>query len=654
MKTWKIGMLLLLSSLIWGACDDEKNDSGGGDAARGNLAPEELAGVGFGFDAKTVLKNQGRVELPVVLDRKAVAPVKVSIGVETGTADGSACEGMDFNIGEKVVDIPIGDSVAFVEVDILDNREIDGKREFEVVITGVFGGGKAVAGKQNCRISVLSNAFVEFEKPVWSLMESAADESSRKEVQEKRFIPLLIVGEVSEPCTVVIGVKDSSALEYTHFSLRGHEVEVQPGESRVWVEVLPVDDKDPNRDRDFELFIREIRGGNLLTGENNLVTRVTLVSEEVRNEVAFESAEPCKVMDAGGMLSFPVVIDHVPDTPVRVRVSASSLSTAVEGEDYVIETPSVEITNHRAEVKVRVLDEHEVNADRRLILTLSIEEGDDYTYLSDNDKCVVDILNDDFPSFESDLLEVEEDSEYALRVSLPAVDHERVLKFEVDANRYFEVVSDNTRVPAGASEAVLPVKALYSENFPSDDQLIGVRVTEVGGFVMSSPVSVDLKYVPCAYRERAGIYDFKIGQYDANGKQMTNRVVDMTVEIGEWKKTYIMKGEFMIGWPATFVIESDEDTGNGRILNDKPLYRNINFGGDQGTVDIYLKTAVKDDQFWSNFKDPIPLVWNKETKTWTWVVSSKFGLRSDARKAGTEEPRQVTWFIFKDVSMTLK
>lgn len=507
MKTWKLGMLLLLLSFGLGACDDDEKNGLEDNGNSGTVA--ELAVTGFGYEAKTVLKNTGRLAIPVVLDKKAAAIVKVTVGVKASTTENAAREGMDFNIEEKVVNIPVGDTVGFVNVDILDNKEADGDREFEVVLTGVFGGGKANTTKQNCRISVVSNSFVEFEKAGWVMYESSASEQAKPEWQNSRFVPLVITGEITEASTIVLGVRDNTASEYIHFELKDHEVSVQPGDKRVMVEVLPVDDDEANDDRDFELYIKEIRGGNLTVGKNNLSSKVTIISEEVRKTVSFESVTVVKVADDVRELLIPVIIDKIPDSDVKVRVAASSLSTAGADVDYVIETPEVVIDQtRRAEIKVRILGNNEVDADRQLILQLRSAEGDN-AFLSETESALtVDIVNNDFPAFEAATLEVEEDSESKLQITIPAVNRERQMKFEIESgSKYFTVASVSVTIPAGANIAELPVKISYDLDFPSTAEEAVIRLTEVDGFVMPEPVETTLKMVECQYRKMLGTWD---------------------------------------------------------------------------------------------------------------------------------------------------
>lgn len=535
MKTWKLGMLLLLLSFGLGACDDDEKNGLEDNGTSGTVA--ELAVTGFGYEAKTVLKNTGRLEIPVVLDKKAATVVKVTVGVKASATENAAREGMDFNIEEKVVNIPVGDTVGFVNVDILDNKEADGDREFEVVLTGVFGGGKANTTKQNCRISVVSNSFVEFEKAAWEMYESSASEQAKPEWQNSRFVPLVITGEISEASTIVLGVRDNTASEYIHFELKDHEVRVQPGDKRVMVEVLPIDDEEANDDRDFELYIKKIRGGNLTVGKNNLSSKVTIISEEVRKTVSFESVTVVKVADDVQVLSIPVVIDKMPNSDVKVRVAASSLSTAGADVDYVIETPEVVIDQtRRAEIKVKILGNNEVDADRQLILQLRSAEGDN-AFLSETESALtVDIVNNDFPAFDSPLSEIKEGlGDYSMIVNIPAVNRARIIKILTATSgskpdHFFKNIPTKIEVPAGTDKVNVPINIDVDNDVDMNDlPSFTMTLTEVDGFVLEIPVSKTLQLVGWPYRRCWGNFNFN---YSLWTNKWEPKVTDFVISNG--------------------------------------------------------------------------------------------------------------------------
>ncbi|MDE6451022.1 MAG: hypothetical protein K2L23_01790, partial [Odoribacter sp.] len=279
MKTWKLISVLFLAFML-GACDDdpaEEEINGGG-------VPGQVD-VAWGYESKTVLKNSGQVNVPLKLERAVNSTVKITVEAEKGDAATVAREGIDFNIPEKVVTIPAGDTIAYLALDLLDDEKAGTDREIKLKITGVYGGGK-VGELRTTSLFIVSNAFVEFEKGKWETWESAAVETSSEEIRNSRFIPLVVTGELTETVTVVLEVTDSSAIEPTHFTVE-KELTLTPGTTRMNVEVKPVDDEEMNEDRIFILRIKEIRGGNLVIGKTTPSCEVKILSEEILRSLSW-------------------------------------------------------------------------------------------------------------------------------------------------------------------------------------------------------------------------------------------------------------------------------------------------------------------------------------------------------------------------------
>lgn len=649
MKIWKLIALLLLTTCV-AACDDDPKEEENGGNAGGSLTDQ--VNVGFGYDARTVLRNAGQVLVPVKLEKQVNNLVKVTVDAQKGDADTDAREGIDFNIAEKVITVPVGDTLAYVAIDLLDNAKANDDRVITLNITGVYGGKTGV--QKSCLVHILSNAFVEFEKTVWETWESAAGASASEAVRNTRYVPLVITGEMTEASTVVLGVVDSTASEPIHFTV-AKEVTVQPGDSRVMVEISPIDDNDVNEDRVFTLYVKEVKGGNLCVGKTAQACRVKILSEEVRRSLSFGITSVQKT-DTEEELLIPVLLDKAPDGELTVKVAPVASSTALPGKDYELLTPEVTIGNSRqAMVKVRIIGDNEVNAHRRLVLQFT-EISDKSIFIDEKANALtLDILNDDRPYFEADKIEIVEDEVNYLTVSLPAVERERtmILHFnETVAGTYLPDKMTVT-IPASADEVRIPVNVKYTEQFPSAQDM-KTEIVKVDNFVLDEPVQANLRLVPCAYRNLLGDWNFRIGSYDGNGKQQANLVRNMTFTVKEWKKSFTASAEWIIGWgDKSAVVVWNAETGNAVWKNDVPMYTGVGFGPG---VDVYFRTAVQEDKYWSEFKADIPLVWNGENKTFTWDISPNFGLQSDFRLKGTTDDGNIhgTWFIFKDLSITKK
>lgn len=650
MKTWKLIVMLLLAWTI-GACDDEEKIEG----ETGGIPADMDVKVCFAYEAKTVLKNEGRVLVPLKSDKAVKSALKVTVSAERSDDPSVAREGVDFNIAEKVVTVPAGDTVTYVAVDLLDNAKAEQERTVKLKISSVYGGSAGTPDAAS--LHIVSNAFVEFEKARWETWESAASETATEEIRNSRFVPLVITGEMTEAATVVLEVTDSSAVEPTHFTVV-KEWTVAPGTAVVPVEIRPTDDDIENEDRIFTLKIKEVRGGNLVAGKTNRHCEVKIISEEVKRTLQWDVTSLDKP-DNEEVLNIPVSIDKAPSGTLKMKVVAVAAEGAAKaGVDYELLTPEITIGNScQAAVQVKVLGDSEVNADRSVRFSFDAI-SDPEVFVSENAASfTLNIKNDDQVTFDAEKVKVVEDSSYQITVKLPAVDRERVITLEYNNTEdqpgtWFQAPQERITLPANSGEFVLPVKTKYAENFPEIAPVLTLKVVEVDGFTLPEAVQTELELVPCDYRKLLGEWSFKIGNYDGNGLQTSNMIHKMTFDRKEWKKSFTVKSDFVQGWPVTVTVLWDQKTGNAQWMNDVPLYTEVGF--QAGTVDVYLKTAVQNDQYWSNFKYTIPLVWNAATRTFTWDISKNFGVYSDCRSTGTENATEITWFIFKDLSMTKK
>lgn len=651
MKIWKLIALLLLTTCV-AACDDDPAEEVEG--GNGGTTAEQV-NVGFGYDAKTVLRNAGQVLVPVKLEKKVNSPVKVTVDALGGDNDTDAREGIDFNITEKVVTVPVGDTVAYIPVDLLDNQKADDNRVINLNITGVYGG--KVGTQKTCALHIVSNAFIEFENANWETYESSSNTSASETIRNSRFVPLAITGEVTEASTVVFGVTDSTAVEPTHFTVV-KEVVVHPGDTRVMVEITTVDDNLINEDRVFTLYVKEVKGGNLLVGKTAQSCKVKILSEEVRRILSF-GVTAAQVTDKAQEVLVPISLDKDPESPVTLKIASIASSTAQEGVDYELVTKELILENtNPVMVKVNVLGDKELNSDRKLVLQVAEISGENIFIHEKANSFTLDIFNDDM-AFEEEVQEVAEDETHNITISIPAVDRDRTITLSYKNNEtapgtYFVTPSKTISVPAGVSSVSIPMQVKYTTEFPTVAPKFTIEVVKLDDFTLEKGTTTSLVLAPCAYRNLIGDWDFKIGSYDGNGVKQTNLVRNMTLTMKEWKKSFTASAEWIIGWGVkAAVVEWNAKTGNAVWKNDVPMYTNVGFGPG---VDVYFRTAVQEDKYWSAFKADMPLVWNEESKTFTWDISPNFGLQSDFRLKGTTDDGNAhgTWFIFKNLSITKK
>ena len=651
MKLIKYFFVLCALTLGFVACDDDDNKElpDGGDQV-------EKVGVAFGETGRTVLRNSSKVQIPIVLEEAAKAMVRVNVAPVISDKDTVAEEGIDFNISEKVINIPAGETTAYLEIDVLDPGKVTKDMTVDIEIKGVYGAGKKAETNQIFRLAITSNAFVEFEKAVWTTYESAV---TNEEYKATLKVPLKVSGELREAATVEIAVADSTAKEYEHFELVSKKITIQPGEETVYVELIPKDDKEVNYDRIFSLSLQSVDGSNLTIGKTKAVCEVTIVSEEKMKTLSFK--EITLEMNEGETKTFEVNIDYAPvegEDPVTVILAPNESGNAELNVDYTLseQTLSFETGEKVKYVELDFQDDKEVY-NREFVLELKSPIGASLSKERSAMSVVVKNTND-WPYFKGNAYTSKEASgKNWIPVCIPyAVDHDVTLEIEAKAltaveGTHYELLSETVTIPAGETEANVNFNIGYTLEWK--EAAFEIKVSGAEGQVFDKDIKTTISLVQSGYRKLLGDWSFKIGSYDGNGVKKSDLIRDMTFEVKEFNKSFTVKTEFLLDWGVkTFTVEYDPSTGNAKWLNNEPIYTGVNF--TQGVVDVYLKTAVQNDQYWSAFKYAMPLVWDESNKTFTWDISASYGLQSDCRKTGTEEAINITWFIFKNLSMTKK
>ena len=149
-------------------------------------------------------------------------------------------------------------------------------------------------------------------------------------------------------------------------------------------------------------------------------------SEEILRNLSWEKVSQ-ETTDEESIIRIPVSLNKVPLAAFTVDIVADGESDAVKNLDYEILTPQVSIdASRQAIVEVKVLNNREVNADRKLILKFA-NITDNTVFVKDNAKSfTLEIKNSDFPVFEGGG-EAIEDETNEVSISIPAVNRERVI-----------------------------------------------------------------------------------------------------------------------------------------------------------------------------------------------------------------------------------
>ncbi len=498
MKTWKLISMLLLAFMV-GACDDDPavEEGNGGGAGSGSL---NQVSASWGIESKTVLKNVGQVLLPVKLSNSSDKAVKVTVAAQQSDDAAIAREGIDFDLPEKVVTFPAGDTLAFLSVDLLDNGKVETDRTVVLNITGVYDGQAAAA--KTCSLYIVNNAFVEFQYKNRETYEAAGTYK----------IPVLVTGELKEATTFTVRVKEGgTAMEGTHFILPQTVFTLEPGVTSAEVEIELTDDTEANEDRWFDLEIVSVTGSNAVVGRSIPLCRVTIISEEVAKAISFENAKYSVV--EGDSIYIPLVLDKAPaagEATVQVTISIKSTSIAKEGTDFTIENKVLNFVpgQKMEEIAIKALANGIVDADRTFEIYIKAAAG---ANIGTMDACSINIQNKDFPAFSQEVYKVEEDyGQFIIPVTLPTAPASDIVlnlhcvEGSAIPGTHYTLESNEIQVKAGETTGNIILNIGYTEKW-TDIPSFHVAITGTNGSdweITPDPIKVELEQ--CAFRKLLG------------------------------------------------------------------------------------------------------------------------------------------------------
>lgn len=507
MKTLKF-ILMLLLAFMFGACDDDPAEEAGNGGGAGSGSPD-LVSVSWGIESKSVLKNEGQVQVPVRLSAPADKAVKVTFAAQYSDNAEIAREGIDFDLPDKVVTFSAGDTLAYLTVDLLDNGKAETDRTVVLKITGVYGGN--VGSENTCSLYIMNNAFVEFQYRNRETYESAG----------MYKVPVIVTGDIRRTATFAVRVKEGgTALEGTHFSLPQTEFTLEPGATVAEVEVELVDDDEVNADRWFELEIVSVTGSNAVVGKAVPVCKVTIVSEEVLKTVSFGNTD--LNVEEGDILSIPVKLDIAPAAgeEVEVTFSVKVSDGTVEGEDFTMEEKTLIFTQGQTEkeLMIQTSDNGLIGADKTIEISFKEVNG---AVFEKTDVCLVTIKNDDFPSFEESSYEVEEDKgDFVINVILPGVQSDD-LRFSVkiiagngcNEGTHYTLETTELVINAGKTQGDVHVNIGHELEWTNPEFTVYIAGSSDGSIVWDENVCATvIRLKECLYRKMLGEWTVETGE----------------------------------------------------------------------------------------------------------------------------------------------
>lgn len=532
MKWIKLLFLMYTLSFFVSACDDD-DDNKNPDP---NQVPTEQVGVSFGKTSLTVLKNDGKIQIPLKLEKATTGIVRVSIAPKT-TVDGAiAEEGIDYTITEKVIHIPAGQTEANVEIELLDNRKADGDKNLVLEIKNVYQSGKKSGTDQSCAIRIASNSFIEFASATKSIPETDGDYQ----------IPLLIAGNLSAETKVQVIVADKgTAIENTHYKLKTPEITLAPGATTGHV-ILTVTANDPvsHPDRTLNLVLSRCDGGNTILGLQDSC-EITLISQNPVKWVSF--ANPVQKYTEDTEVEIPITLSEPFPTDVEVTFDIRPGSDAIKDVDFSSSLKTTIPANTKyASLPVKMLY-NTLIANRTLELEIIGINNPSLAPAQNGNVCNITIENTDYPEFSQDVYNlVEAGGRQNVRLTFPAQPSEMTLTLETidgtaTAGKHFNLPLSQITVAAGETSVDIPIDIQYDENW--NDPEFTLKISKANNVDCKNHCSATIAITPCQYRKLLGKWNMKC---DAPSNIQSPCIV--TVKPKVFNESYTCEAAIRVEW----------------------------------------------------------------------------------------------------------
>lgn len=426
---------LLLGIFSLAACNDD--DSEGGAA----VTPGDAC---FTDTLFTEMETAGVIQVGITLSKPAPRDYTIEVA---SSYENDVVEGVDYILASTKVEVEQGATEAFAEIELIDNKEADPGRYFELRIMDAGGGN--VVEPSRCRINILDDesqcavAFVEKGIRVY-------------EDEGEVVLPIRLEGTPSGK-TVRFRVERTggSAVEGEDFRAKTDtwefELTAENDSTAIVLEVM--DDGVFTGDRSIVYEIVEVQGAELLTGSSDC--RVDILDNDIA--ATFTTAN-LTVEESGEFIYVPVQLTNSFNTNVTLNIAVADNSTAVEGTDFTMEkTVVVPAGRTTAQLQVNVLDKDGVTDDRLLVLEITGDtEGS--VIVGEQNTCSVSILECDATlSFADDSFNLESsDAGASTTVSLSqALQHDVTFALSSSDLQVFKGEQETYTIPAGETSVAV-------------------------------------------------------------------------------------------------------------------------------------------------------------------------------------------------------
>lgn len=420
---------LLLGIFSLAACNDD--DSEGGAA----VTPGDAC---FTDTLFTEMETAGVIQVGITLSKPAPRDYTIEVA---SSYENDVVEGVDYILASTKVEVEQGATEAFAEIELIDNKEADPGRYFELRIMDAGGGN--VMEPSRCRINILDDesqcavAFVEKGIRVY-------------EDEGEVVLPIRLEGTPSGK-TVRFRVERTggSAVEGEDFRVKTDtwefELTAENDSTAIVLEVM--DDGVFTGDRSIVYEIVEVQGAELLTGSSDC--RVDILDNDI---AAIFTTAHLTVEESGEFIYVPVQLTNSFNTDVTLNIAVADNSTAVEGTDFTMEkTLVVPAGKTTAQLQIQVVDRDGVTDDRTLVLELK-GDTEGVVTAGEQNTCSVSILECDatlsFATTSFDM--VSSDAGASTTVSLSqALQHDVTFALSSSDLQVFKGEQETYTIPAG-------------------------------------------------------------------------------------------------------------------------------------------------------------------------------------------------------------
>ncbi len=447
--------------------EDIKNATPSMVTAEGIIVDNDFsAAVTMSIADMEVKENAGPASLRVTLSPAS----EDAVTVRYATSEGTARANQDYLHTSGTLTIPAGETVADIEVAILNDLEVESDETFFVTLTDPAG---ADLSRATATVTIIDN-----DVPALSIGDVRVEEDAGP-----ASLRVSLRSASNETVTVRYATSEGTAgADYDYLRTSG-TLTIPAGETEAHIEVDILDDLEEESDETFFVTLT----GPVRAELSRATARVTIIDDDFGATVTMSIGD-VEVEEDAGPASLRVSLRSVLNEMVTVRYATSD-GTAGADYDYLRTSGTLTIPagETEAHIEVDILDDLEVESDETFFVTLTDPAGVDLSRAT----ATVTIIDNDVPALSIGDVRVEEDTGPAsLRVSLSSASNETVtVRYATSdgtatVDQDYLQTSGTLTIPAGETEADIEVDILDDLEVESDETFF-VTLTDPAGVDLS-------------------------------------------------------------------------------------------------------------------------------------------------------------------------